>query len=143
MLWYVMFVFSPWDPSTKPINTRCRAQITRGATQTPLCMQLLSLSLEAFQQPCRRQTQHKGEQKVVYWQRCALSHKSQAAALTHPDKEALIGLDTYMIYNSPTTQVLRESRGDLFLRREHASQVNMPRVSQRCWSLGNINSNLP
>lgn len=80
---------------------------------------------------------------MVYWRRCALSHKLQAAALTHPDKEALIGLDTYMIYNSPAVRVLRECVGDLFPGREHASQVNMPGVSQHCWSLGNINSNLP
>lgn len=91
MLWYVMFVFSPWDPSTKPINTPCRTQITRGATQTPLCMPLLSPPGSI---PTALQTADtaQGRAKVVYWQRCALSHKLQAAALTHPDKEAQICL---------------------------------------------------
>ena len=114
-----MFMFTPWDPSTKPINTPCRIQITRGATQPPLCTQLLSLLLAAF--PAALQTADTAQRraKVVYWQRCALSHKSQTAALTHPDKEALIGLDIYMIYNSPTCiQVLGESIGDLFPRRD-------------------------
>lgn len=122
MLWYVMFVFSPWDPSTKPINTPCRTQITRGATQTPLCMPLLSPPGSI---PTALQTADtaQGRAKVVYWQRCALSHKLQAAALTHPDKEALIGLDTYMIYNSPTIQALRECMGDLFPRRDAGSHA--------------------
>lgn len=69
---------------------------------------------------------------MVYWQRCALSHRLQTAALAQPDREALIWLDTYMRCNSPA----KGPKGDLF---PGTPQVNMPRVSQHCWSLGNIN----
>lgn len=79
----------------------------------------LSLSLAAFPAALQPAGTAQRRAKVVCWQRCALSHKLQAAALTHPDKEALIGLDSDMIYNSATCiQVLGEPTGDLFPRRD-------------------------
>jgi len=119
MLWYATLTFSPWDPPTKPINTPCRTQITRGATQPPLCTQLLALSLAAFPAALQTADTAQPRAKVVYWQRCTVSPELQTAALTHPDKEALIGPDIYVIYNSPPCiQVLGEPISDLLPRRD-------------------------